>query len=675
MSISWQIPRNCLAWILLSQLALIVPHGERLPLWVIICYGVCALWRVMVYQGRWSLPSRLIKVALTALCFGGIYQTYGTLVGLEPTVALLFTGLSLKLLEISKKRDVYVLIFLAYFTALTAFLFTQDFSVAAFVLLTLLLVTTALVALHQQSYDELNMVSLRKSTVIFLQAIPLMVLLFIVFPRFGPLWSVPTATHQAKTGISDSLSPGDISELSENDALAFRAVFEGEIPRRRDMYWRGLVLSEFDGRRWQQGSWKKTPLTTMQTETIKSSFNSVLSYSIIQEPTYQPWLFSLALAYSDESTIKILPDYRLMRLENVHSRIKYRVLSDTSAVIELQLNAEVRQHELELPDDSNPRARTFSQQLFSASKSPQDYINRVLAKFSTEEFFYTLKPPLLGMHSVDEFLFGTKKGFCSHYASSFVFLMRAAGIPARVVVGYQGGEVNPITATVLVHQFDAHAWAEVWFEGRGWVRVDPTAAVSPLRIEFGLEQAMVGEEEQFLSDSPLSPLRYRNIEWLNSLRLQMDAFNYYWVSWVLNYEGEQQLSVLKKLLGEVSAARIAIFLLGVGGLLLLLIAFIQLKGRGKSQSAVEVRQYLSLCKRLEKAGFKRQSYEAPIDYARRVVAQRPDLKQHVLVATRAFVALSYEPLPDEQKAALLRQLRRAVHKAKPTRRVSQKPQR
>ena len=228
MTISWQIPRNCLAWVLLSQVTLIIPHTQRLPWWVMVAFVGCAFWRIMVYHGRWSLPPRLVKILFALLCFFGIYRNYGSLAGLEPTVALLFTGISLKLLEISRKRDVYILIFLAYFSAMTAFLFSQNFYLAIFILLTLLINTTALVALHQHSFDQLSKISLRKSVVIFLQAIPIMVVLFIIFPRIGPLWSVSTSSNKTKVGISDTMAPGDISQLSQSSELAFRAVFDSE---------------------------------------------------------------------------------------------------------------------------------------------------------------------------------------------------------------------------------------------------------------------------------------------------------------------------------------------------------------------------------------------------------------------------------------------------------------
>jgi transglutaminase-like putative cysteine protease len=661
MTVFWQIPRNCLAWILLSQLALIIPHFERLPWWVLFVYCTSAGWRIMVFQGRWSFPSKIAKVIFSLLCFLGIWQSYGTFIGLEPTVALLFSGFCLKLLELVNKRDVYVIIFLGFFVALTEFIFTQEFFITVYIFFVVLLLSTSLVALHQHSYDRFSFVSFKKASVILLQAVPIMLVLFVVFPRFGPLWKVPLPSHQATSGINDTLTPGDISNLSQSGDLAFRVVFDGSIPKRQNMYWRGLVMTNFDGRTWRQAGWAKSFMTEHETDEILKLQNDPLRYTVIQEATYQPWLFSLALAYNDDPTINLASDYRLVRKEDVTSRIKYQVISTPAAPKGLLLSDRTRRVETQLPQTGNPQSRDYAKRLFSGSTDTRDYIQKILSKFSTEEYFYTLKPPALGEHSVDEFLFTTRKGFCSHYASSFVFLMRAAGIPARVVAGYQGGEINPITGTVLVHQFDAHSWAEVWLDDVGWERVDPTAAVSPLRIEFGLERAMA-TEGSFLQDSPLSPMRYRNVQWLNKIRLQLDAFNFYWSSWVLQYKDQRQSQFLQAMLGSVTPWRVATFMLSIIGALLLVVAYTLLKGRNKSVLTAEVKSYYRLCRRLKKAGYERFEYEGAIDYARRVAENIPSLKIPLMAATNAFVAVSYEPHSPAEKQLLLNELQQEIKK-------------
>jgi protein-glutamine gamma-glutamyltransferase len=656
-SITWKIPRNCLAWLLLAQIFLLAPHVQRLPVWVLATYAVCAVWRIMVFQGRWSSPHKLVKLVLAPACFFGIFQSYGSLLGLEPTVALLFSGLSLKLLEVVNKRDVYVIIFLGYFVALTEFLFSQDFLITCLVFLSIVLVTTALVALHQQKYDQLNTESLKKSALLFLQAVPLMVVLFLVFPRFDPLWQVPISSHQNKTGVSDTLSPGDISNLTQSDKLAFRVTFEGKPPPHNKMYWRGLVMSEFDGRAWRQTDWYRRSGGHLGKRDIEQQITHPIKYSVILEATHQPWLFSLALASNDQQDILMTRDLRLVRFEDIHSRFRYDVVSDITAPLEPQIRQHDYLYETRLPNFGDPKARQFAVALRKSAIDERDYANKILAYFHREPFVYTLSPPKLGSDTIDEFLFSTRKGFCSHYASTFVFLMRSVGIAARVVTGYQGGEINPITGSVLVHQFDAHAWAEIWLENEGWVRVDPTAAVAPDRIELGAQRLMAGQDA-FLSADLLSSMRFRDVAWLNQLRLQADALSYYWQSAILQYKRDQQFRALRALLGDVTPWRVASLFLGVGVLVMTLVAVNLFRGRGAKKVAPYERIYLRLCARLDRAGFKRHPQEGPIDFARRVTNDDPAWAKHLLVATRAFVTLAYEPVAKEQHKVLLKQLKR-----------------
>lgn len=658
MAISWQIPRNCLIWLLLSQFVLLLPHVQRLPWWVLLVYGCCTVWRIMVYQGRWSLPPGYVKFALAVLSFGGIYQSYGTVVGLEATVALLFAGFSLKLFEIGTRRDVYLLIYLAYFVAATAFLFSQTLLLSLYLLFCLLVITSALVALHQHGFGAFSLGSLRKAAIIFSQAIPLMIILFLVFPRFQPLWSVPLPSSEGKTGMSDTMSPGDISRLGRSDALVFRVVFDGRIPDQSRLYWRGLVLSQFDGRRWRPGRSGMHWMSPQAQNQVKDGFEHPIRYHIIQEPSDHNWTYTLAVAYSASPLLRMVSDYRLITLDPIRSRIQYDVVSDTGAVKGLHLTAHEQHFYTKLPVRGNKRSRQFAQQLRLASSSEPSYIERVLTFFATQKFYYTLEPPVLGANPVDEFLFQTRRGFCEHFASSFVFLMRAAGIPARVVVGYQGGEVNPLDNTVTVRQYDAHAWAEVWLSGKGWIRFDPTAAVSPLRIESGLESALAQNREPFLADSLLSPYRYRNIRWLNRLRLHLEAINYYWTSWILDYQGQRQLDVLGDILGKVNSTRIAILLISVGLVMFGVISWPLLKVRRLLKP--EQRLYLDMCRRLSRAGFERKSSEGPIDYARRVASQNPSWKPGLLAATRAYIKLSFEPLSDTQRKRVYRQFRAEV---------------
>lgn len=655
--ISWQIPRNALGWLLVAQLLVLGPHISRLPPWLSVSFALVTVWRIMIYQGRWPLPPPSIKTLLALGSLVAVYLSYGTLIGLEPTVAIVIIGFYLKLIEINRRRDAYIIIFLGFFVTLTGFLFAQEFTAALYALLPLLLLTTALTALHQHALMTFSVASLKKAAVMLLQSVPMMLLLFVVFPRLGPLWSVPASLNQAKSGVADQMSPGDMSQLARDSALAFRVRFDQAVPDTRTLYWRAVVMTDFDGRRWSVAPSHSQPIGRQRRSELASAVNAdAISYTVFQEPTFQSWLFGLPVAVTDQSWILMTDDYRLRTMDVISEQISYSLKSNRNAPLLDELTERRRNIYLRLPEGGNPRSRALAQQLLGQSSDTEDFVSRVLSYFREQPFIYTLSPPQLGEDSIDEFLFSTRRGFCGHYASSFTFLMRAAGIPARIVAGYQGGEVNPLTGTVLVHQFDAHAWSEVWTEQGSWQRVDPTAAVAPERIEQGVEQALASEQS-FLADSPMSALRYRHIKWLNRLRLQLDALNYYWASWVLQYRGDRQLELLQRLLGAVTPGRMALLVVGVGASVLALIMLTLGLSSWQRRDPVQA-CYLKMCRHLASLGYVRQQGEGAIDYAKRLSALKPQWRAHLMSATRAYVCLSYERISEQQRSAELRILQR-----------------
>lgn len=655
-----QLPRNALGWIILAQFSLVMLHLERIPLWILAVYLFSALWRFQVYAGRWSFPGFIVKTLLVVTSFAGIFFSYGSLLGLEPTVALLLAAFALKLIELSKRQDAYVLLFLAYFVCVTEFLFSQDLLVVLYTLFNVVLITTALVALHQPGQHRFKLGTIRLPLIMLAQSIPLMLVLFFLFPRIGPLWSVPLKSHTAKTGVSDFMRPGDISNLSQSADVAFRVQFDGDIPEKADLYWRGLVFSTIRNGAWTSLRFYDVP-TDQRKQVVPDTIGESLSYTVIMEPTQQNWLYSLRHAVSRESTLLRSPDYRLYSPVVLEDEYRYTVRSWPDAVLEPELSEWRRQIELTLPEDENPLTQKFAAGLRQKHNSDRDLINALLNKFNEEEYIYTLQPPVLGRHAMDEFLFETRRGFCEHYAYAFVVAMRAAGVPARVVAGYQGGEINPVNSTVIVHQFDAHAWAEVWLEGEGWVRVDPTSAVSPDRIEWGLERAMAGEGS-FLSSSPLSPLRYRDIDWLNQMRLRYDALTWQWQSWVVGYDTEKQYEFLGSLLGEFNARKFALVLLGSWVLVLIPVGFSLLGRRKLHKRSEEDKIYLAFCARLAKRGVVRELAETPVMYAKRASALVPSSANSILEITTLYSDLAYsnKGLDTPAKKRILRELGQAV---------------
>ncbi|MEQ9463102.1 MAG: DUF3488 and transglutaminase-like domain-containing protein [Haliea sp.] len=634
------IPRNALVWIILSQFALLMPHLGRLPVWVVLVYLLTAVWRLLVYQGRVSFPGRWARTALIGAGFAAVFFSYGNLLGLEPTVALLLTAFALKLLELIRRKDAYVVIFLGYFICVTAFLFTQDLLLVLYSLFTLLLVTTALVALHRPGEHRFRLDTLRLPALMLAQAFPLMLVLFFLFPRIGPLWTVPVQSHAARTGVSDFMKPGDVSSLSQSDEVAFRVQFEGDIPPRAELYWRGLVFSVLDAGAWRSLRYRELPAEELRAPQL-DPVGPELAYSVLMLPTQQNWLYSLRYARSPQPGVLATSDFRLYSPVEVEDQLRYSVSSWPETPLETELSAWRRRTELALPEASNPRSRELALRIRGDSASDAAFVDAVLAHFNRENFVYTLQPPLLsGRDPMDQFLFETRRGFCEHYAFAFTLMMRAAGVPARVVAGYQGGEINPLNRTVIVHQFDAHAWAEVWLEGQGWVRVDPTGAVSPERIELGLEQAVAGEGS-FLANSPLSPLRYRGVNWVNMLRLRYDALTYRWQSWVVGFNSDEQYRLLQDLFGSVRAQTFVIIVLASGALVLVPVAWLLLGRHRRRPPDPAQRLYLAFCARLARRGLTRRRGEGPQDFCRRVAGTDPVLGQWAQEFTAGFEELAY----------------------------------
>lgn len=644
---AYQIPRNSLGWLLLGYCLSLIPHLIlHLPLGIWAAVVVALIWRVQVFRGVWSFPPSYVRYVLVIMGAIGVFMGYQSWRSLEPMLALLITAQTLKLLETHSKRDVLVVVYLQFVVTGTLYLLDQSMILAAYGALVLLVTVTALLGLNQSTEHRWPLRSLRISGKLLLQALPLALILFLVMPRIGALWSVPNPNAAAKTGVSDSMSPGDFTKLGRSAELAFRVTFEDEMPAADKLYWRGMVFSRFDGRSWKQAeisdysnygdsvvSWKGQSTAPWQQQVFP--FGEPFRYEITMEPTQQIYLFTLPMAASETADTGFARDYRLVRRSPITSRSQYQVTSYLDYIAEPQLSAWRWRNETQLPDGFNPRTVALAKQWQTEAANTQDLINRFL-KMINQRFYYSLEPPGLGLHTVDEFLFNTNKGFCEHFASSFVVFMRAAGVPARVVAGYQGGEINPYENYLLVHQFDAHAWAEVWIEGKGWVRFDPTAAVAPERIEASVD-TLAG------ADNPLALVNFRSVGLINWARLQMDRVEYGWNRFVLGYDTKLQTQVLSRLLGGTEALRIGLFMLGAMGLFLMLILLRWRWVNRRIQEPPVVRYYRRFTDKLAKAGLPRLAGEAPTTYAERVSEQRPDLAPAVQDITALFVALCYKP--------------------------------
>ncbi|MFZ6048554.1 DUF3488 and DUF4129 domain-containing transglutaminase family protein [Pseudomonas sp. CR3202] len=647
------ITRIGLTWLLVAQVLVILPHLLHLPLWIIAMWLGCAGWRIQIFRMRAQYPGALVKAALILAVALGVILSRGTLVGLEAAVVLLVAVFILKLVELRSQRDALVLVLLGFFTQVTAYLFNDSMLAALYSLLPLCALLAALVGLQQSRFAERPLVPLKAAGTLLLQAVPLMLLLFLFFPRLGPLWSLPLPNDKGITGLSDSMSPADIAELSRSDELAFRASFDGQVPPVSQLYWRALTLERFDGRRWSQsiGSEREPGADWRRV-------GEPLRYSIVMQASGKPWLFGLDVAQTQEEGVRTLADFRMERRQPVDRSLLYQVTSWPQAVREPEGNPSALRRALQLPAQGDARARAWAQELRQRHKDPRQLVEALLAHFHREPYVYTLKPPRLGEDSIDAFLFDSRRGFCAHYAGAMTFVLRAAGIPARVVAGYQGGELNPAGNYVLVHQFDAHAWVEYWLPGRGWTSVDPTFQVAPSRIERGLEEALAGEQS-FLEGAPLSPLRYRQLAWLNDLRLAWDNLNYGWQRWVLGYQGAVQVELVRRWFGSLDSRLLGLGLVAAGGLLMAVLALF-LFAPWRRERDPQLRQFQAFERLLARHGVQRGKGEGPRDFADRASRELPGQAAQIRAFLAAFEASRYAGRSPADPSAPLRALRKAL---------------
>lgn len=592
------------------------------PIWLVICL-------VLIVVALWLRPSGFpapLRFIVTLAMVSWFFLYYRLNFTVEVAGSFLWLSATLKLLELKTRKDLTVFVYVMLYVAAVSLLFYQSIAHVALQCVVILLALSILLRLQVgPSYRPVAHYGSLARLLVF--SIPVVVVLFAFFPRISPLWSMPIKSGAASTGISDSMSPGDIADLANSDERAFRASFVGERPPRSELYWRGLVLDEFDGRRWSRGA-SNSGFRFGGKYDIGSLVDSEGDYyQVMLEAHNRDWLFTLEGSRSLSSHIE-MADMGLYELPvKALQATRYRMARDRPEPVGLQLpgaykldnvsrSKSYRGRDLQTPAVGNPRTRAYIRDLRQAMPNDVDLVSAVLKKFRVEGFSYTLKPPLLGEHFVDEFIFDSKQGFCSHYAGSMAFMLRAAGIPARVVVGYQGGEYVSDGDYYIVRQYDAHGWVEANLRGLGWVRIDPTASVAPSRVEQNLQEA-VSEEGTFLQDNVFASLRHE-VAFLAWVSLKTDQLNYQWQKYVVNYGQDEQYGLIKKLLGEYSLARVAIVLGGLFGAVSLLIVGWMFWRIERPELNVRQKRYLRWLSILRWFGYSRPVGETPRAFLARI---------------------------------------------------------
>jgi len=610
--IAHQIPRNTLALLMMAQVAVIAPYLQQLSVWIIAVGLFCGLWRTNVYLGRWDYPKRWLKAVLVVACLGGVAISGVGAFSLEAMASLLVSMFALKLIEMKSRRDAYVVIFLGYFAIAIQFLFEQQLLLAIYQLVAFTLVTAAMVSLNQLQATARSWPSLKLASLLVLQAVPLTLVMFMLFPRIAPLWTVPLPGSSV-TGLSDVVKPGDIANLTQSDELAFRVVVDGQMPPPSHRYWRGLVFSDFE-----DGGWKARERRRARDYPMPRSTD--LRYEVLLEPTMQTWLYALENSTSEHSNVYLTLDGRLESKDPIMSVFRYRAVQHQADRRGGQLSESERIRETSIDPDANPRLQALGKALLAEHGSPMAMTRAILMQIREQPFSYTLSPPLYpGRDSFDGFWFDGRAGFCEHYASAFVYMMRSAGIPARLVGGYLGGEVNQVSGYLMVRQYDAHAWAEFYDPQLGWFRVDPTAAVAPERVEQGLTAALSSSD---LASLPLlSSARIGDWDLAGDVLRWMDSIEHRWNLWVVGYDSNVQYRFLSDLLGEVTAARIGVAVLIGGGIGLGLVAVVIFWGRRPANRHPVERAFRRFSNALAGYGYAKEPEESPAAFVRRVAGQ------------------------------------------------------
>jgi protein-glutamine gamma-glutamyltransferase len=631
------------AGVFLGAVALVAMHA---PPWTIAIAAACAVWRLLVASGRLAAPRsrrgmRFVFGAVTALLAGAVLLSFRTLNGLSAGTALLVLMGALKLLESRSRRDDGIVIGVALFLLLAAALAGQSL---VRIPLYLLLIWGACASMMMVAHPASGLSvggALRLSAKALAMAVPLAVACFLFFPRLGSqFWALPGGGGAA-TGLSDEMAPGAIDKLVADYDPAFRVRFEGQAPPPEERYWRGPVLNSFDGFTWRRGrfNYVETPLTPL---------GDAVRYRVTLEPTNRPWVFALDMVDSSpRRDVFMAHDRQLSRAESVTDTLTYNASSHLRTVATGRLSTLGRRYETQLPEGPNPRARALARQLRALASDDADFSNRVLQWFAGNGLEYTFEPEATSLDSVDSVLFETRRGFCGHFASAYATMMRAAGVPARVVTGYLGGEWNPVGGYLIVRQSDAHAWTEVWLEGQGWMRVDPTAVVEPGRLRAGVYDLLAE------SSAPVGVTVWRS-RWIAALAQYWDGTNQWWRERVLDFNLRAQLSFLRDLgiespdwrqLGWAFAGALLLWLLWVSSTLR--------RSVPRIKPDRIARAWLRATRKLERVAPPRAPSEAALSYARRIAGAHPHLASSVMSIATRYTRLRFGPAPGPEEVAQL----------------------
>jgi transglutaminase-like putative cysteine protease len=623
--------------LLLGAILVLAPHFGHLPLWTSATICLTLFWRAAITMRGSRLPPTWLLLPVSLLAMGGVYLTFHTILGREAGVTMLALLLTFKLLEMHARRDLFVVIFLCFFLLLTNFFYSQSIPTALVMVATIIVLLSAQITFQYTGAVPPLATRLKLAGRVFLIAAPLGVLLFVGFPRIqGPLWGLPGDAASSASGMSDTMSPGSMTSLALSEDVAFRVKFSAGAPPQQQLYWRGPVLSHYDGRTWSRIGQAQSQRNLFYLRRQLAWSGLAYPYEVTLEPGRRQFLFMLELSEPvssvDDATSSFSSELEQLVQASSDKRLRYDSVAHPTYLAQPGLAQEALQPWLQLPQGFNPRTLRYAAQIqaLRAAQGDEAAIAAVLANFG-RSFEYTLEPDRLGRDAVDEFLFDSRKGFCEHFSGAFVYIMRAAGLPARVVNGYQGGEYNPVDGYFTVRQSDAHAWSEVWLgPQRGWTRFDPTAAVAPERIRSSLAQTLP-KAAPFGLQGLASLARDQN-SLLAKMRFGISAVNNSWNQWILDYNPNKQENFLTELASAFGDWRLLAALAGCAALAILARQRWSLRARDPVDAA-----YLAFCRQLARHGVTKAADEGPLSLLQRV--RQLKLPREKIAAMTEFLEL------------------------------------
>ncbi len=641
-------PRQWLG--LLLGLGLVTaPHVNHLPPTILAFVAVVWLWRVAIIFRPDVQPGKIVLLLLTMTGLALLFAQHRAVFGRDAGTGLFVVALILKLMELKRERDVYLVVFLAFIVAATQFLYDQTLWMGLYIILVCGLLLTVLMTLNDAEGGLWRQV--RAALTILIQALPLTLALFLLFPRLeAPRWMLLKQDRSARTGLSEFMEPGSITNLGMSDELVFRVRFEGKTPPMRERYWRGPVFSHTDGKRWSEAG----RLTSVRTPAKVEFFGQPYRYTLMMEPQDKPWVFALDLPGDFPEQLIMKSTYQLYDSRDLADQRQEYHLESYTRYRAAAITRREHMVNLHLPGPPAQKIQDLVKNLSGYTAPPETFANNVLDHFRQKAFYYSLTPPAMDNDPIATFLFETRTGFCSHYAAAFVYLMRTAGIPSRVVTGYQGGVMNPVGKFIEVRQANAHAWTEIWLDGKGWVRYDPTAAIAPERVEQTLDierQLETGAISYLDMDSEIT----RQLSWLSRAGQLWGSVDYSWQRWVINYRSASQQQLLSKW-GIADLKQMFFWLGGILTLTTLMLSLFLLKRSRPGHLSAEVRHYQRFCEQFARLGFPRRIGEGARDYARRMAGDFPDQSELINRISAQFIRLRYEPKAQEEDLARFEKL-------------------